>query len=55
MDVDHLLVDEGAISFLRILLGGVPEEAAADGLLDTDGGFAAGHHVQFVPAGGWIV
>lgn len=48
MDVDHLLVNEGPVALLRVLLGGVAKETAADGLLDPHGGFAAGHHVQLV-------
>ena len=33
MDVDDLLVHEGAVSFLRVFLGSVPEETAENGFL----------------------
>lgn len=49
VDVDHLLVDERAVSLLRILFGRVPEEATADGFLDAHRCFATRHHVQFMP------
>ena len=48
MDVDHLLVHEGPVSFLRVLLGSVTEEPAEDGLLHAPGVTAAGYDVQLV-------
>lgn len=48
MDVDHLLVDQSPVTLLWVLLGGVTEEAAADGFLHSDSGLAAGDHVQLV-------
>lgn len=50
MDIDHLLVDQGPVALLRILLGRVPEEAAADGLLDSHRCFPARHDIQLMPA-----
>ena len=48
VDVHHLLVDEGTVPFLRVLLGRVPEEPTADGLLDPHSSFPTRHHVQLV-------
>ena len=48
VDVYHLLVDEGTVALLRILLGCVPEEPAADGLLDPHCSFPTRHHIQLV-------
>lgn len=48
MDVDHLLVNQGPVTFLRVFLGSVPEEPTADGLLHSDGGLTTGDHVQLV-------
>lgn len=45
MDVNHLLVYEGSVAFLRILFGSIPEETTADGFLDTHCGFATRHHI----------
>lgn len=39
VDVDHLLVDQSAVSLLRILFGCISEEATANGLLNTDSCF----------------
>lgn len=52
VDVDNLLVDQCSVAFLWILLGCIPEETAADGLLDSHCGFTAGHHIQFMSVGG---
>lgn len=41
VDVDHLLVYEGSVTFLRVLFGCVSEETTADGLLYTYCGFTA--------------
>ena len=51
MDVHHLLVDQGPVTLLRVLLGSVPEEPTADGLLHSDCGLAAGNHIQLVSMG----
>lgn len=52
MDVNNLLVYEGPVALLGILLSSIPEETAADGLLDPHRGFAARHHIQFMSGGG---
>lgn len=49
MDVDHLLVNQRPVALLWVLLGSVPEEAAADGLLHSDCGLPTGDHIQLVP------
>lgn len=49
MDVDHLLVNQCPVALLWVLLGSVPEEAAADGLLHSNCGLPAGDHIQLVP------
>ena len=49
VDVDHLLVNEGPVALLGVLLGGIPEEAAADCLLHAHRGLPTGNHVQLVP------
>lgn len=50
VDVHHLLVYEGSVALLRILLGCIPEETAADGFLNSDRGFPTRHHIQLMPA-----
>lgn len=49
MNVDDLSVDNGAVALLGVLLGGVTEEPAADGLLDSGCVLSTRHHVQLVP------
>jgi hypothetical protein len=49
VDIHHLLVYQSPVAFLWVLLGSVPEEPTADGLLHSDCGFATGDHVQLVP------
>lgn len=48
MDVDHLLVDQGPVTLLRVFLGGVSKESTADGLLHTDCGLTTRDHIQLV-------
>ena len=48
VDVDHLLVDEGPVALLGVLLGGVPEETTADGLLHAHRGLPTRHHIQLM-------
>lgn len=50
VDVDNLLVNECPVPFLGILLGCIPEEATANGLLDPNCGLPTGHHIQLMPA-----
>lgn len=50
MDVDNLLVNKCPIAFLGILLGCIPEEATANGLLDPNCCLPTGHHIQLMPA-----
>lgn len=46
---DHLRVDQSSVSFGWILLGCVPEEPRADGLLNSRWGFSAWNDVQSMP------
>jgi hypothetical protein len=49
VDIDHLAVDDGPVTFLRILLSCITEETAENGLLDTGSVLPTRHHIQFVP------
>jgi hypothetical protein len=49
MNEDNLAVHQRPVAFLGVFLGGVAEEARADGLLDINGGFATRNHIQFMP------
>lgn len=49
VDVDHLLVYEGPVTFLRVLFGCIPEETTAYGLLYTHCGLTTRYHIQLVP------
>lgn len=49
MDIDHLLVNQCPVALLGVLLGSIPEEATADGLLHSHCGFTTGDHIQLVP------
>lgn len=48
VDIDHLLINQCPITLLGILLCSISEEAAADGLLDSNRCLATGHHIQLV-------
>lgn len=52
VDVDHLLVNQCPVAFLRVFLGSIPEESTADGLLYSDCGLATGDHIQLVSSRG---
>lgn len=48
MDIYNLLVYKGSVALLRIFFGCIPEEATADGFLDSHCGFATRYHIQFM-------
>lgn len=51
VDIDHLTVDECPIPFLGVLLGGVAEEPATDGLLNSGSVLTTANHIQLVSTG----
>lgn len=48
VEVHHLLVNQGTVPIMGVLLGSVPEEAAADSFLDPHRSCSTRYHVQLV-------